>query len=345
MNEFHKHSFIFSILFLAVAIFFYVSQSAPLVKSPKEQYNVAGASVAAPVEIGSPTLADIAARKNTEAVHNIDIKTNVLKDNSQAGGDSSIQDQNQTNLGTDSSNSIQAASYLVKELGERDSNQLDSYANNLWPIASITKLMTATVAIEELDPNKFIIMSPSAIAAEGMAGGMSVGERYTLADLLKSMMMVSSNDASTAVSEELPNGEFIQKMNDKAKDLGMFDTNFVDPTGLSYLNQSTPEDLERLLIYIRSSHPEILVKSRLKTDFIIEQNSGDQRQLFSIIEFAGQPDFLGGKTGYIEAADGNFVSLFNYQGKTIMVLVLGSKDRFSDTEKLLAEYKNQFKND
>jgi len=203
-----------------------------------------------------------------------------------------------------------------------------------WPIASITKLMTSIVAIEALGFDSKVNISENAVATEGIAGSLVPGETYTVRDLVKAMLITSSNDAAVALSEAVGEKDFIDKMQQKAREAGMLQTTYLEPTGLSFVNQSTANDLARLVVYIQGNHPEIFKISRLKEAQITDLKSGRTKTLVNIDKFAGEDDFLGGKTGYIEESGRNLVALFNIDGRTVLTVTLGSEDSFDETDKL-----------
>lgn len=208
-------------------------------------------------------------------------------------------------------------------------------SDNRWPIASITKLLTAVAVLENLDQNKIIVLNEDMVSAEGTAAEFKTGESFKIKDLLKAMLSVSSNDAAEALAQDFGKENFIKLVNQKAKDLNMADTFIYDPSGLSVRNQSTPNDIFKLVNYIYNNHPEILKITRTKKDYIIEQNSGKKRALLNINEFAGQANFIGGKTGFTDEAQGNLVSVFDKNGGILVTIVLGSQDRFGETRKIL----------
>ncbi len=210
-----------------------------------------------------------------------------------------------------------------------DNNDFISYNGNLrWPLASITKLMTAVLAIEEIGKEKEIIPSENAYIVEGISGKLDAGKLYKVEDLIRIMMLTSSNHAAVALADFYVFGQtdFIKLMNKKAAELGMSQTVFFDPVGLSPLNQSTANDIRKLMKYIVNSRPEILDWSREKT-------FGDFQ---NINFFAGRPDFLGGKTGHIDESKQNLVSLFSVDNRRILIIVLGADDRFGQTQELLS---------
>ena len=209
---------------------------------------------------------------------------------------------------------------------------------NRWPMASITKLMTAVIARELISPSESIEVSISAQASEGIAGGFTAGELFIRDDLIKALILVSSNDAAVALAEKSGMENFVLAMNTKAKTLGMNETFFIEPTGLSALNQASAEDLRILARYIYDEHPDIFSYSRLREITITESKTGRKRLLFNINEFAGRADFIGGKTGFTEEAGGNLLSIFSINSEPIIIVILNSKDRFGDTLRLLAQY-------
>lgn len=205
-----------------------------------------------------------------------------------------------------------------------------------WPLASLTKLMTAVVALEGLDWNGVVKISSVAVAAEGPAGNLEVDEEYTVLDLVKAILVVSSNDAAQAIAEFYGPEDFVAAMNKKSAALEMQETGFVDATGLSFLNQGNIEDLSKLAKYIYNQHPEILEITRQKSVKIVDLSKNKETGLLNINNFAfnDHQDFLGGKTGFTDQAGGNLLSIFNHDGKKVLVIVLGTEDRFGETEKL-----------
>lgn len=219
---------------------------------------------------------------------------------------------------------------LVKRVGEPFA-LLKMNSLTRWPIASLTKLMTAVVALERFGPERVITFSETAVATEGGSGGFLVGESFSVHDLVVSLMTVSSNDAAVALAEGDNPASFLAAMQTKARELGMLQTTLADPTGLSFLNQSTIDDLEKLVIYVLQAHPDIFAASREPVATL-----ANGRQLVSINEFTKREDFIGGKTGFTDEANGNLISLFRdpNSGKILLIIVLGTDDRFGETKKL-----------
>lgn len=260
--------------------------------------------------------------------------------------------------GADSGDSfLLASSFKIKKNPERNWNALDpkitaeaaivqSLDENFpffhfntyksWPMASLSKLMTAVLVLEEAGKNKKITITEKAVAAEGESGGLKSGEIYTSQDLLKIMLLASSNDAAAAFEDYFGGkDEFLKLLNKRAGYLEMTQTVFFDASGLSDLNQSTATDLLRLTKYILEKEPDIFNWSRLP-NFLVQPINGEKsRTIVNIDPLVSNDDFWGGKTGTSEEARENLVAIFSLQNKRIAMILLGSRDRFKDAETLL----------
>lgn len=225
---------------------------------------------------------------------------------------------------------------LVRYLNS-DDTVFERNPENRWPIASITKLMTAIVASEQKMLSREITFTDAMIATEGDAGNFKTGEMVLGQDILASMLVVSSNDAAEALAQTYGREVFIRLMNEKAKELRMLDTKYVDPSGLSPQNQSTANDLYKLMGYLYETHPELLKISRQRSIAVPVIGTKIKRKLANIDTFAGQANFIGGKTGYIVEAEGNgnLLTLFTHNNQPFVIVVLGSPDRFGETKALL----------
>lgn len=241
------------------------------------------------------------------------------------------------NLNGDNSScaiSQKTKSALVKNLNT-NKTLFDFNASKRWSIASLTKLMTTVVVLEKIGKDKEIIFSEKAIATAGEAGNFKINDVFKTEDLIEAMLLVSSNDAATVLAEVIDEKEFVKIMNEKAEELKMTDTIFLNNSGLSFLNQSTADDLVKLTDYIRSQYPEILEISRLKETVIYEIKTNKPKKLTNVNKFASNADFLGGKSGYLESAGRNLISLFGKNNQPIIVVILGAEDAYKETENLL----------
>lgn len=211
-----------------------------------------------------------------------------------------------------------------------------------WPIASITKLMTAYIAYKNYPMSKIVKVNydENTLAGAGNPGTVMVGESFTVQDLLGVMLVSSSNEAAEALAGADSREDFLKQMNNQAKEWGMADTNYEDPTGLSVSNQSNVKDLARLAAKIYTEHPEIFNITRKKTWTALELNTHRKRTVQTTNEFAGQPDFLGGKTGYTTEAGNNLLSVFSLNKMPVVIVVLGADDRFQATRDIYGYLKS-----
>jgi len=233
---------------------------------------------------------------------------------------------------------IQEVSVSAAGAYTMDGTELYSFRpDKRWPIASITKLMTSLTADELFDLDEVIIITEEMVVTEGVAGGFRVGEHVRVGDLIESMLMVSSNDAAAALAIHYGEDAFVERMNQLAERIGMPDTSYVDPTGLSVQNLSTADDIRELARYIWENEPYLYKLSRRESGVVVDLKSGSSRKLSNINIFVGRDDFVGGKTGSTPEAEGNLLSLFEVEGRDdpVIIVVLGTKDRFGETENIL----------
>ncbi len=205
-----------------------------------------------------------------------------------------------------------------------------------WPIASISKLITAIVVAEDMGYSKRIPITATAIATEGLAGDFTSGEVYKADDLVKIMLLTSSNDAATAFEEAAGGREqFVALLKKKLEAIGMTQTVMADACGLSGQNQSTANDLIKLSKYLMAHHPEIIEWTRLQSYEVQPINDSKSRTVYNIDAFVTETRFMGGKTGTSPEARENLLAFFSFGGERLAFIILGSHDRKGETEKLL----------
>ncbi len=214
-----------------------------------------------------------------------------------------------------------------------------------WPIASLSKVMTATIALENYKLDDKVILSEKAADAYGTAGDFHAGETYTVQDLITSMMVVSSNKAAVALSENMEGNKFVDLMNKKAHDLGMLNTYYNEPSGMSSLNQSSLSDLMLLTKYVWQNHPEIFSASHKTKASITEINGGKTRTLTNINQLVYDPRFVGGKTGFTDDARQNLISTFSLNNKRVVIMIFGAEDRITEAKKIIAFLTEKQKSD
>ena len=208
----------------------------------------------------------------------------------------------------------------------------------ILPIASITKLMTALVF---LDYNPGWQKEFFTIASDRRNGGiiyLNTGELLSMDNLFKTALIVSDNDSAMALARStgLNEQEFIAKMNDKAKELGLLNSKFVDPTGLKLDNQSNASDLAKLLAF--ALQKEAIQKTTSTAYYEFEVQGEDKTRTVKLrntdLLLKSYLNVLGGKTGSLEEAGYCLaVKVKGEQNQEIIVIVLGSQtntDRFQD---------------
>jgi hypothetical protein len=216
-----------------------------------------------------------------------------------------------------------AKSYFVADI-ETGDILLSKNPRKRYPIASITKLMTAIVANETI-----------AYSREIATGG----DRYELGDLYYPLFMRSSNVVAEEMANTLGRKRFMNEMNTKAKALGMYATYFDDASGLSEKNASTAWDLYYLARYLHEKKAFLLTISQIQEKTITGAN-GRKWPLTNQNKFADDPMFVGGKLGYTEAALQTSLGIFSVtleggEQRTIAIIILGSSDWKSDTRNIL----------
>lgn len=214
-----------------------------------------------------------------------------------------------------------------------------------WPLASVTKLMTATLALRSLLKEQSVTLTHNDFSPSdnSISRKLGDGESYTISDLLSATLVASSNEAAEALANAYGREGFIKELNAIARAWGMEETHFADPAGLSIANQSTAHDLQKMVQRMYVEYPEVFEISRKPRANITELGSKKRITLPSNNLFAGRADFVGGKTGYTDDARGNLISLFTHERRPILVVVLGTDDRFGETEKLMEWFRNSFR--
>lgn len=201
--------------------------------------------------------------------------------------------------------------------------------------ASTAKIMTALTAFDHF--NKTDLLTVGLSASEGSSLGLKKGQQFTFENLLYAMLLSSANDAALAIAQNYQEGGekgFIEKMNEKANFLRLFNTHYQDAAGLEDTGDyTTPFDLARLASFA-VLNPEF--KKIVSTKQItISDAFGNSYDLENLNKLLGENGVDGIKTGYTEEAGQVLVTSKNEKGKTIIIVVMGSEDRFLDTIKLL----------
>lgn len=200
------------------------------------------------------------------------------------------------------------------------------------PMASLTKIMTALVVLEQHSLKEIVVIPSSAEGIQGSALRMSVGEHFALRDLLKGLLLPSANDVAyaLAVHDSKSAAAFTQKMNERAKALGLKQTKFANPAGLDDPEQySTPRDLSWLTLKALK-HPTFQEMVQTKSA-LIRSTEGSEYELKNTNEILhSELNVFGVKTGTTGRAGECLIILFTEGRRSYALVLLGSKDRYTD---------------
>lgn len=206
--------------------------------------------------------------------------------------------------------------------------------------ASTTKLMTAMVALDRMNPTDTVVISEKAAGVSPVKANLRTGERVTVETLLNAALIKSANDAAYALAEAAGGTEerFVELMNQKVIALGMSDTRFINATGLPGHGQyTTAYDLARIL---RQALRYPLIREVINTR-ASRISTEDGRAIFiknSNRLLWADESMLGGKTGYTREAKHCFVCASEQGNETVIVALLGASSRerlWKESEELL----------
>ncbi len=205
------------------------------------------------------------------------------------------------------------------------------------PIASVTKIMTALLGSEYFKANQTLTVSDS-VAISGSKIGLTRGEVITFRSLLYGMLLNSGNDAAFAIAENYPGGVlgFVSAMNKKAAQLNLSNTHFDNPAGFDSPKQySSAYDIA----VITQEALKDYQLSRIVATKDTEITSVDKKYKHTLrnlnVLLSKVSGVLGVKTGYTEGAKENLVTLVERDGHRILIVVLGSDDRFGESTKII----------
>jgi D-alanyl-D-alanine carboxypeptidase len=208
--------------------------------------------------------------------------------------------------------------------------------NKKLPIASLTKLMTAVIVLDKYKLSQKTIVSKIADSQDMIKQDVKFGDNMTVENFLDIMLVGSSNKSAYALSEIMGESIFVDLMNKKAKDIGLENTFFADPTGLSAQNVSTATDLAKLAEYILKNYPKIGDISRME-----ELNIPDFGKLSNTDQLLGEvPEIVCSKTGFTNQAKGCLLLVTNNKQNNNYVInvILGAEDRFFEMKKIINFY-------
>lgn len=221
---------------------------------------------------------------------------------------------------------VQSAAFLVQDQ-TTGAVLMERNAGAVHPIASITKLMTAMVTLDaRLGLNDTLTIDDDDIdTLKGTRSRLRIGTQLSREEMLRLALMSSENRAASALSRHYPGGRtaFIAAMNRKAEALGLHDTHFQDPTGLTSANVSSPRDLARM---VDAAHQYPLIREFSTTPSGEFDIAGRMMQFNNTNSLVKSPSWEIGlsKTGYISEAGKCLVMQAWLNNKPVIIVLLDS---------------------
>lgn len=224
----------------------------------------------------------------------------------------------------------------------------DVHAHEKSRIASITKIMTAILAIESDELDKLVTVSANAAGTEGSSLFLKEGEKIKLEDLVYGLMLRSGNDAAVAIAEKVGGSldGFVWLMNQKAEEIGMQDTHFSNPHGLDNTENhySTAYDMAMLTRYAMQNETYVKISG---TKVHRAPNSTENwnyvwrnknKLLTELYEYA-----TGGKTGYTKLAKRTLVSTATKNNHHLIAVTINAPDDWNDHIKMYESAFSEYK--
>ena len=241
---------------------------------------------------------------------------------------------------------ISASSYIAYDL-DNDIVYYEKNVDDKRLIASITKILTAIVTIENIDINKNVLVGEEVLKAYGSAVYIEVGEKLTIKDLLYGLMLRSGNDAAIVLAKNVAgsNDNFVKLMNKLATDIGMKNSYFINPHGLEDNdgngNISTAKDMALLTRYAMKNKVfrEIFgtKKYTAKTNYKTYSWTNKNKLLLS-------EDYItGGKTGFTKKAHRTLVTTGSRNNINVVIVTLNDGNDFLDHKNMYEEIFRKYK--
>lgn len=258
-----------------------------------------------------------------------------------AGADSDVEVFTQTS-GSGNALNLKAKGAILID-GTTGTVLFEHNSRERLPMASVTKIMTMLLTMEAIDTGRIsyddmIPASPHAISIGTTQLWLKEGEEFSVRDMLKAVTIRSANDAAIMLAEKIAGSEeaFVAKMNEKAAELGMKDTKFMDCSGLTDEGQySTAYDIAIMSRELLTKYPEIIEYTTKWHDTIRDGKTSLDNTNKLIRSYDG---IIGLKTGYTEAAGYNLSAAAKRNNLMLISVVLGEPDsntRFRESAKLL----------
>lgn len=216
------------------------------------------------------------------------------------------------------------------------------YAKNIdkkLPIASLTKVMTALIALEEKSETDILEVTKNAASVGENSMGLTKGEKLTVKELLYGLFLHSGNDAAETLAQAsvLGRENFIYRMNKKAEELGLSNTHFTNPSGLEGDGEQYGTALD-LLVIAKHAVDKTTIKEVAKEyyKFIPFSSTHKAFELYNETNLlTTYPGVKGLKTGYTEEAGLCLITYLEYEGHRIIAVILNSPSRREEMIQIL----------
>lgn len=244
---------------------------------------------------------------------------------------------------------VNAQGALIAE-NTADNIMFQKNGTTIFYPASTTKLLTALLAVERGNLTDIVTVTQEAtqVPSDSTTAYLLPGDQLTLEQLLYAMLLPSGNDAAVAIAVHIAGSEanFAKLMNERAKQLGAYQTNFVNAHGYHHPNHyTTPQDMSKIVFEV-IKHPELLKIIGTASYTAYYRNANGEtvsrtwdttNQMIKQSSSYYHPAIIGGKTGYTSAAGYNLVSIARQQNDIYVTIVfkgLGT-ERYNDTKIML----------
>lgn len=242
-------------------------------------------------------------------------------------------------IGTDSTVFVDARAAIVLDAATKEV-LFESDARKQMAMASITKLMTALLVIEKGDLDEVVTITNEGVIETGSDIDLRSGEQVRLGDLLRATLIKSANDAAASMARHVggTTENFVKMMNEKAEELGLKDTRYMNPHGFDEVgHHSSAYDIALLMAHAMENKTFSDITKMKECDVAI-LNSDRVSHVSTTNELLQQDDPLieGGKTGFTdEAGEAVVLVAKNPAGHRIITVILDSPHRFTEGKKLI----------
>jgi len=235
------------------------------------------------------------------------------------------------------SDGISAVAYIVGDV-KTGKIYLEKNSNKILPFASMSKLITAMVATNIYSNDMLVTITKEATDVSPDSAGLTVGEIFTVKELLLPLLLNSSNVTAEALASSTNREQFIKLMSSYSWEVGMPESFIADPSGLGSTNSGTARGFFGLARYLYRERQDILSITKIPNKFMATTTSHKAHNFTNIHPFVSDSRFLGGKTGYTDRALYTMLTILKLADRPIAFIVLQSENRARDTSLLIEKF-------